>query len=95
MILEIFINIHKASKQKIKYDHLFDKLEKLSLINDKHEFIGKNKEIEIIYVQPSKKEGDNDIIIDFKYISGWINKNKNDGDFENELCEALRKWETD
>jgi len=105
--LEELINeinsIYEASEEKGKYEHLIKKLEKLGIVKitkdekNKFEFkfiAGKNKEIEIIYVQPSNEKGDNHII-DFKYISDWINKNKNDGDFENELCKALIEWKND
>jgi len=95
-------------KGKVKYDHLIEKLKKIVKItnNDKKNFelelIGKNnKEIKIIYVQPSenkKNKVDADIFIYFDEISEWIEKRIKDKDnceFEKELCRALRKWKED
>lgn len=85
--------IYSATEYKDKYDHLINKLKRLSLLNDNLEFIGSNKDIEIIYVQPSKSKEDN--IIDFREIVEWLNAKPNKDIFEKELCNALLKWKED
>jgi len=91
-----------SGEKKEKYEYFIKKLEKSEIVKitnevkNKFEFKfidGKNKEIEIIYVQPSKN--DKDIIIDFEYISEWIKRNNNIDNFEKELCKALLEWEKD
>jgi hypothetical protein len=86
--------IYKATAYKNKYDHLINKLKQLSLINDNLEFIGKNEEIEIIYIQPSNDKNENNII-DFKQISSYLNNRDNIDIFEKELSNALLEWIND
>jgi len=97
-------SIYKKSDEKDKYRHLIEKLKEKNIINIKDndklvfEFNkNKNKDLEIIYVQPSKNEKDH--IIDFNEISEWIFdnkiKDKDNCEFEKELCEKLRKWKED
>jgi hypothetical protein len=87
-------HIYKATEYKNKYDHLINKLKKLTLINDNLEFIGTNEEIEIIYIQPSNDRNENNII-DFKQISNFINSKSDIDIFEKELSNTLLKWTND
>jgi hypothetical protein len=48
----------------------------------------------VIYVQPSNPNNE-DNIIDFIWISNWLNKNYSDYKFEMEFAEALKVWATD
>jgi hypothetical protein len=86
--------IYKATEYKNKYNHLIDKLKKLTLINDNLEFIGTNEEIEIIYIQPSNNRSENNII-EFKQISNFINGIKDIDVFEKALSKALLEWTND
>jgi len=93
-------SIYSKTKSKDKYEHLIDKLEGLKLIKkidkkyDNFEFIGENKDIKILYVQPSQNGKDD--IIDFKQISKWLEKNKQgDGIFEENLSKLFLKLYND
>ena len=86
--------IYEATLAKNKYDHLIAKLKELSLLNDNWEFIGKNEDIEIIYIQPRNINNENNVI-DFNSISSWIDKKQNKDNFEIELGKTLLKWVND
>jgi hypothetical protein len=81
--------IYKATKAKTKYEYLISKLQEISLMNDNFEFIGKNEDLEIIYIQPSNKEK-KDNVIDFQEICKWFDKKQNIDLFEKKLSETLR-----
>jgi len=86
-------SIYSVTKFTDKYAHLKKLLEDLSLIDKEYPGFkfkdGKNKEIEIIYVQPTKeKENENYKFIDFKEIYDWFCKRPKN-DFETELSETL------
>ena len=83
--------IYKATEYKNKYDHLINKLKQYLLINDKLEFIGNNENIEIIYIQPSNNDNENNVI-DFRQISNYINSRDNIDVFEKELSKTLLEW---
>jgi len=92
-IINGILSISNASAYTKKYNHLKDKLQKVGLLNDKFEFSGKNKDLEIIYVQPSNHNKEN-LVIDFNWIADWLEKDKKDT-FKNELATALRIWSND
>ena len=72
-----------------------EKLQKLSLLDENLEYIGKNEELEIIYIQPSNKANDENII-DFKKVAEWLSKREDTGEpFEKCLKTALLKWAND
>ena len=91
--------INNATKKtKNKYNYLINKL---SLLDEKHKFIGNNEELEIIYIQPSRifmapSEDEKPIIIDFTQVAEWLRKKGNaSGSFEKYLEEAIEKWAKD
>ena len=87
--------IYQATKAKKKYQHLIEKLQKLSLLNEDHEYIGKNEELEIIYIKPSNKNNEENII-NFMEVSEWLRKREDTGDpFERCFKKALLKWIND
>jgi len=63
-------------------------------LNDDFEYNGKNKVLEIIYVQPANHQNEK-LVIDFIWIAEWLEKQSNISSFEIELAKALRKWSKD
>jgi len=64
------------------------------LLTDQLKPSGMNDRLEIIYVQPSNKDGENNIV-DFSWIADWLDKKYQDESFEKELAKALRIWAKD
>lgn len=93
-IIDGVIRISKVSSYKNKYAQLILKLSKLGLLNESVEFIGKSDDIKVVYVQPSKKDGDQ-ICIDFTRISEWLGKKGSVDSFESCFAAVLRKWAVD
>lgn len=93
LIVEGILQIASVSSYKTKYNHLLSKLTSYGLINN-GEYTGLNPSFEVIYVQPSNRNNE-DNIIDFIWISNWLNENYSDSEFEMEFAEALKVWATD
>lgn len=93
-IINGIIKIATVSAYKKKYNHLKEKLKESGLLNNEYEYSGLNKKLKIIYVQPQSKH-DNEVTIDFHWISNWLkNKYPNDA-FSKELSETLKIWAED
>lgn len=92
-IVEGIIKIAKVSTYKQKYNHLLSKLSAYGLLKN-GEYSGLNPTFEVVYVQPSnpKKE---DLIIDFLWISNWLNEKYPNNGFETEFAKALKLWAED
>jgi acid stress-induced BolA-like protein IbaG/YrbA len=90
-------DLREASRKKIKYDHLINKLKDKNILDDDYNLIGENEDIEIIYVQPSNKTISNvkKVIIDYKKIIEWFNENEIKGEFEEYFKNALSQWVDD
>lgn len=93
-LLEGILSIAKASQYKKKYDHLKDKLVACRLLATDLQIIAQNEELEIVYVQPGKKEN-TDRVIDFLWIAAWLQKQDPYTPFEKELVRALIIWAKD
>ena len=63
------------------------------LLNEKYEYSGKNKKLEIIYIQPNNIKNES-FIIDFIWIADWLKKDKNDK-FKIEFANVLKIWAND
>ncbi len=87
------LKIATVSSYIKKYNHLKSKLQSVGLLNERFEYSGKNKDLKIIYVQPSDLNKENNVI-DFNWIADWLEKDLND-DFKTELANALRIWSKD
>ena len=87
-------SVYGATKSRPKYEHLIEKLKKLSLLDKNLEYIGKNEELEIIYIQPSNKNNEENII-DFKKVAEWLSKRDTGDPFERCLQAVLLKWTND
>ncbi len=86
--------IAKVSTYKEKYNHLLNKLREYGFIDNREHYTGKNQGLEIIYVQPSKKDKEENVI-DFIWIADWLEKTYKNEIFESEFARALRTWSKD
>ncbi|MHC1707347.1 MAG: hypothetical protein AB9842_07465 [Bacteroidales bacterium] len=93
-IIEGITCIAKVSAYKPKYDHLLGKLQKFGLLNGDLTYTGVNPGLDIVYIQPSNKEGKPNII-DFIQIADWLDKTYTSTEFEIEFAKALRVWSND
>ena len=93
-IINGILKIANVSTYKTKYNHLKNKLKNVGLLNDDFKYSGKNKVLEIIYVQPANHQNEK-LVIDFIWIAEWLEKQSNISSFEIELAKALRKWSKD
>jgi len=93
-IIDGIIRIAKVSTYKIKYAHLLSKLREFGLIDSENKYSGINPSFEIIYIQPSKKN-EEETVVDFLWISNWLEENRPNSEFETELAKALKLWSTD
>ena len=93
-IIDGVIKITTSTHSMKKYKHLIDELIKLELLDENYKYTKKNEKIEILYVQPSNKM-DEDNIIDFKEISNYLLNLYNKSDFEEQFAQALNKWSVD
>ena len=89
------IEIYKATDQKVKYNNLFDKMEKIGWIERDNKTI-KNQNIEIepsiIYIQPLNKENKESIISFDDIIKALSDSNDL---LTKRFIESLEKWKSD
>jgi len=67
----------------------------LGLIDQDSHFIGKPGAIEVVYVQPRRKDDDKGRVIDFMWVSKWLTDRFGHSDFEAALAKSLAHWSTD
>jgi hypothetical protein len=77
-----------------KYKHLLSKLSRLGIIDEKGKYSGEHDEVEIVFVQPSNKDGD-EKCIDFEWIAAWLRRKYPGSEFETHLGNALKDWAAD
>jgi len=94
-IIEGVIKIASVSSYKRKYNHLLQKLKGLGLINEPWHFTGKSDVIEIVYVQPRRKDNDTRRVIDFAWLSKWLTDKYGQSDYETALAKTLSRWSND
>jgi hypothetical protein len=94
-IVDGISRIAAVSSFKAKYAHLLGKLATMGLINNDGVFTGQKDEIEVVYVQPRRKEADTRTLIDFVWISQWLTDKYPSSDFEAELARTLAAWAAD
>lgn len=92
-IVEGILQIAKVSSYKTKYNHLISKLQSVGLLNDNKLYSGMNLSFEIIYVQPSNHR-DEKLVVDFTWISKWLEEKYPNSEFEIEFAKALKLWTT-
>lgn len=97
-ILDDLKTIHKASNKngRIKYEHLFKKLNDAELIkgaDTSFEIINAEIKTEIIYIQPTSDIIDNSIITFQKIIE--LFKNDSNTELTKRFLESLKNWQTD
>jgi hypothetical protein len=93
-IIEGVLQIASVSSYKKKYDHLTTKLKSVGLLNNEKHYSELNPSFEIIYVQPSNPKSE-ELIIDFAWISNWLEEKYPDSEFETEFAKALKLWAED
>ncbi|MFD0836694.1 hypothetical protein ACFQ0I_13025 [Mariniflexile aquimaris] len=93
-IINGILKISNVSTYITKYNHLKSKLQQVGLLDADNKYNGKNKELEIIYIQPVNHNNEN-LVIDFNWIADWLEKNNKKDSFETELSNALRIWAND
>ncbi len=93
-IINGILRIASVSTYKNKYYHLKKSLQRVGILNEAFEYSGKNKNLEIVYVQPSNYQ-DEKLVIDFNWIANWLEKRTNNNSFEKEFARALRLWAND
>jgi len=93
-IIDGLLTIAKASSYKQKYDYLITKLQINGLLDRNLIYTGKNGDFKIVYIQPSNKSNEKNII-DYKYISEYLLSNYKESEFEKHLAYALQKWSID
>jgi hypothetical protein len=87
-------NIYAASDEKEKYEHLFQKLKSLSLVDADNVFSGGSEELEIIYIQPRPSCSDKpEKVICFEKVANFFETMP--GEFEQAFSRALRQWKDD
>lgn len=94
-VVKGILRIASVSSYKRKYGHLRAKLLGLGLIDRDGMFIGKTDTIEIVYVQPQRKDGDKGRVFDFMCVSKWLTERFGQSEFEAALAKALAHWATD
>lgn len=94
-IVEGINTIAAVSSYKKKYGHLLAKLKSLGLLDTNHKFTGKSDVIEVIYVQPRRKNDDTKRVIDFVWISKWLTDKCGNSDYEAALAQSLLHWSSD
>jgi hypothetical protein len=94
-VVKGILRIASVSSYKRKYGHLRGKLLGLGLIDRDGMFIGKTDTIEIVYVQPQRKDGDKSRVFDFMCVSKWLTERFGQSEFETALAKALAHWATD
>jgi hypothetical protein len=77
---------------KQKYEHLIVKLRQLELLGE-HGI--SSDRIEVVYVQPHRKDGDTKRVIDFNWIAKWLTDKYGQSDYEAALAKAMSRWATD
>ncbi len=92
-IIDGILRISSISSYRKKYNYLKNKLQKSGLLNENFEYSGKNKKLELIYIQPTNHNNEN-FVIDFNWIADWLEKDYKDT-FKTELANALRIWSND
>ena len=89
------LQIYKATNQKVKYNNLLDKIERIGWIERDNKTI-KNLEIEIepsiIYIQPLNKENEDSIISFDDIIKALSDSND---PLTKRFIESLEKWKSD
>jgi hypothetical protein len=50
--------------------------------------------IDVVYVQPKGKT-DDEVVMDFNWIAGWLEDNHRGKGFETALAKSLRVWAND
>lgn len=93
-IIEGIIQIAKVSSYKKKYGHLLQKLHIVGLVDGERQYTGVNPKFDIIYIQPSNPKGEPNVI-DFLWISNWLNATYPDSEFEAEFAKALKHCAND
>jgi hypothetical protein len=93
-LVEGICKISIVSSYKIKYGHLLQRLRDIGLLDKNNGYIGKKEKIEIVYIQPTKKDEDV-ICVDFVWISDWLKRKYPNEEYEEELANALYKWKND
>jgi len=89
------MRIASVSSYKKKYSHLRAKMMGLGLIDVDGKFTSKVDTIEIVYVQPHRKDGDAGRVIDFMQVSKWLTDNFGQGDLETAFAGTLSRWSKD
>jgi hypothetical protein len=90
-IMTGIVKIAGVSSYKKKYTHLIEKLIGGGLLDIKHQYTGKNPECEIIYIIPSNRKKEKNII-DFLWIINWFKRKENLDEFEKAFSETLNIW---
>jgi len=93
-IVDGIVGIAKVSKYKDKYGHLLDRLMEIGLLDRDLRFVGNSDLIEVVYVQPKAKT-DDEVVIDFNWIAGWLEDSHKGKGFETALAKSLRAWAND
>lgn len=87
--------IASVSSYKKKYNHLISKMVDLGLMNSDRQFVHNSNKIQIVYVQPHKKDNDTAEVIEFEWISQWLVQKIGDNDFGRQFADALMHWAKD
>jgi hypothetical protein len=94
-VVKGILRIASVSSYKKKYGHLRTKLLGLGLIDQAGQFTGRSDAIEIIYLQPRRKDGDEGRVIDFMWASNWLTNRFGQNDFAAALAKSLSNWAQD
>lgn len=95
-VVKGILRIASVSSYKKKYSHLRSKLLELGLIDPDDQFTGKADTVEIVYVQPHRKDDDiGRVVIDFMQVSKWLTDRFGHSEFESGLAGTLLKWSGD
>jgi len=79
----------------LKYNHLKSKMLSLGILKENMQYSEINPQIEVIYIQPIKKDSKKNVI-EFDWIADWMDKKYPDLEsFERYFAANLRKWKID
>jgi len=93
-LIEGALKIAGVSTYTIKYNHLKSKLQEFGILGDIFDYLLKNPNLEIVYVQPRNSKNEQ-YVISFEWIANWLEERAEKDSFEKAFAAALRLWSKD
>ena len=95
-IIEGILKLYSATSYRSKYKYLLDKLIGANIINNDHEILIGNENIQVIYAQPKSLKGDkNTKVLDFQTIADELISCYPDEKLMTCFASSLKNWAND